>query len=62
MKREGPLEFVNFEMGVYVFYRVYHLPFSLSRTRVCGGVDDRLKSVVVFARFGECYVRLVPPA
>ena len=56
MKRESPLEFVDVEMGVYVFYRVYHLPFSLSPTRVCGGADDRLKSVVAFARLGECRV------
>jgi len=52
VKREGPLVFVNLELGVYVLYRVYHLPFSLSRTRLCGGADDRLKSVVIFARFG----------
>jgi len=52
VKRESLLEFVNLEMGVYVLYRAYHLPFSLSRTRVCGGADDCLKSVVIFARFG----------
>ena len=61
MKRESPLEFVNLEMGMYIFYPIYHLPFSLSRTRVCGGADDRLKSVVILRDSESVMYVLSPP-